>query len=379
MDRQSVDIFCTVIDNFGDIGVCWRLAKQLQQEYQLTVRLWVDDLVSFSKLEPTLALHLSSQYCQKIEICYWPKDNFPTSIQPYDVVIEGFACRLPESFIQAMATQPIKPIWLNLEYLSAESWTLGCHGLSSPHPKLPLKQTFFFPSFDERGGGLLRESDLLMARDTFQQDKIAQTNFWQSLGYSQAMTADYRLSLFAYENNAVPALLEALSLQSTHSFLAVPEGRVLANVSAWSKQNLSSGDCITIGSLTIAVLPFLSPTEYDQLLWACDVNMVRGEDSFIRGHWAARPLLWHIYPQEENAHWPKLEAWLDVIKNVSPNDAESYLAAQRGWNRGDESVTFWRTHWPFILSAQPIMQLLSEKLSQQSHLAVRLIEFCRKQ
>ena len=379
MQPKTIDIFCTIIDNFGDIGVCWRLAKQLQQEYQLTVRLWVDDLASFAKLEPSLALNTPSQYCQKIEICYWPNDHFPTTIQPYHVVIEGFACRLPESFLQAMAQQTIKPIWLNLDYLSAESWTLSCHGLSSPHPKLPLKQTFFFPSFDERGGGLLRESDLLTARDAFQQDTTAQAHFWQSLGYAQAMTADYRLSLFAYENNAVPALLEVLSLQTEHSFLAVPEGRVLANVSVWAKRHLTSGDCFTVGSLTIAILPFLSPSQYDQLLWACDVNMVRGEDSFIRGHWAARPLLWHIYPQEENAHWPKLDAWLDVIKNASPNDAESYLEAQRGWNRGDESVDFWVTHWPYLLSALPIMQLLSEKLSQQPHLAARLIEFCRKQ
>ena len=68
---QSIDIFCTVIDNFGDIGVCWRLAKQLQQEYDLTIRLWVDDLASFAKLEPSLALNTLSQYCQNIEICYW--------------------------------------------------------------------------------------------------------------------------------------------------------------------------------------------------------------------------------------------------------------------------------------------------------------------
>jgi len=379
MSPKTIDIFCTVIDNFGDIGVCWRLAKQLQQEYDLTIRLWVDDLACFAKLEPSLALNTPSQHCQNIEICYWRNDHFPTTIQPYHVVIEGFACRLPDSFLQAMAQQTIKPIWLNLEYLSAESWTLGCHGLTSPHPTLPLKQTLFFPSFDERGGGLLRESELLTARDAFQQNKKLQAHFWQSLGYAQAMMADDRLSLFAYENNAVPALLEALSLQTKHSFLAITEGRVLANVSVWAKQNLKSGDCLTIGSLTIAILPFLSPSQYDQLLWACDINMVRGEDSFIRGHWAARPLLWHIYPQEENAHWPKLDAWLEVIKNLSPNDVEYYLAAQRGWNRGDKSVTFWQTHLPYLLSARPITQLLSHKLSQQPHLVHRLIDFCRKQ
>ncbi|MEO7887531.1 MAG: elongation factor P maturation arginine rhamnosyltransferase EarP, partial [Polaromonas sp.] len=36
------DIFCKVIDNFGDIGVCWRLAADLASRGH-KVRLWVDD------------------------------------------------------------------------------------------------------------------------------------------------------------------------------------------------------------------------------------------------------------------------------------------------------------------------------------------------
>ncbi len=41
----TCDIFCAVVDNYGDIGVCWRLARQLAHEHGMTVRLWVDDLV----------------------------------------------------------------------------------------------------------------------------------------------------------------------------------------------------------------------------------------------------------------------------------------------------------------------------------------------
>ncbi|MBY0444112.1 MAG: elongation factor P maturation arginine rhamnosyltransferase EarP, partial [Burkholderiales bacterium] len=36
------DIFCRVIDNYGDIGVCWRLARQLSFEHGFAVRLMVD-------------------------------------------------------------------------------------------------------------------------------------------------------------------------------------------------------------------------------------------------------------------------------------------------------------------------------------------------
>ncbi len=375
MAIQSVDIFCTVIDNFGDIGVCWRLAKQLQQQYHFSVRLWVDDLTSFAKLEPSLATHLNSQYCQNIEICYWSKDNFPSSIQPYEVVIEGFACRLPESFLQVMATQTIKPIWLNLEYLSAETWTLGCHGLVSPHPSLPLKQTFFFPSFDERGGGLLREAHLLALRDDFQQNPHAQFSFWQALGYADAILADYRLSLFAYENNAIPALLTALSQQNKRCFLAVPEGRSLANINTWINQTLRTGDSVNVGSLTVAVLPFLSPTQYDQLLWACDVNLVRGEDSFIRAHWAAQPLLWHIYQQEENTHLDKLEAWLNISKQFISEDWQNL---QRAWVNENTDVTLWTTLLPLLATTSAEHRFFSASLGQHDDLCDKLVRFCTK-
>ncbi len=375
MTHLSADIFCAVIDNFGDIGVCWRLAKQLQQQYGFTIRLWVDDLASFAKLEPSLLVNMPAQICQNIEICYWPKENFSTHIQPYEVVIEGFGCRLPESFLQTMAAQDIKPTWLNLEYLSAETWTLGCHGLVSPHPSLPLKQTFFFPSFDEHGGGLLLEANLLAQRDDFQQNALAQTDFWQSLGCTDAIVADYRLSLFAYENKAIPALLTALSQQHQRCFLAVPEGRALANINSWTKQTLDVGDCFSEGALTIAVLPFLSPEQYDRLLWACDVNLVRGEDSFIRGHWAGRPLLWHIYHQVENIHLEKLEAWLTISQQFIGADWQNL---QRAWVSENTDVALWATLLPLLAMTSAEHRHFSASLAQHDDLCHKLVRFCTK-
>ncbi len=372
---KNVDIFCTVIDNFGDIGVCWRLAQQLQDEYGLNVRLWVDDLNSFAKLEPTLNPQLAQQTCQKIEICYWSKTHFGTDIVPHHIVIEGFGCRLPDSILQAMAQQTPPPVWLNLEYLSAESWTLDCHGLGSAHLNLPLKQYFFFPSFDERGGGLLREQHLLQQRDDFLQNPQAQADFWHSLNCTQALSADYRLSLFAYENQAVAALLTALSQQQKICFVAIPEGRVLANVNTWANTILKAGDKLTVGAVTVAVLPFLSPTQYDQLLWACDINMVRGEDSFIRAHWAGKPLLWHIYPQEEQAHLDKLEAWLGVSSNfMSPE----WQNLQRAWVSESTNVALWATLLTQFSQAKPQHTLFSEFLGQQKTLCHKLMAFCAK-
>ncbi len=375
MPPKNIDIFCTVIDNFGDIGVCWRLAQQLQVEYGLNVRLWVDDLASFAKLEPTLNPQLAQQVCKKIDIYYWSKTHFGTDIVPHHIVIEGFGCRLPNSFLQTMAQQTPPPVWLNLEYLSAESWTLDCHGLGSAHPNLPLKQYFFFPSFDPRGGGLLREQNLLQQRDDFLQNPQAQADFWHNLNCAQALNANYRLSLFAYENQAVAALLTALSQQQKTCFVAIPQGRVLTNVNTWANTTLKVGDKLTVGAVTVAVLPFLSPTQYDQLLWACDINMVRGEDSFIRAHWAGKPLLWHIYPQEEQAHLDKLEAWLSVSANfISPK----WQNLQRAWVSESTNEALWATLLPQFTQAKPQHTLFSEFLGQQKTLCHKLMAFCAK-
>ena len=117
------DIFCNVIDNYGDIGVCWRLARQLANEHGLAVKLWVDDLGSLVKLCPEADATLASQHRRGVEVCLWSK-NFP-EVQPAELVIEAFACVLPESYIAAMAAQAQQPAWINLEYLSGEDWVHG--------------------------------------------------------------------------------------------------------------------------------------------------------------------------------------------------------------------------------------------------------------
>ena len=147
------DIFCCVVDNFGDIGVTWRLARQLKREGNIAahgdevqVRLWVDDLASFARIAPGLQPALAQQQLDGVSICHWPAQDFPAT-DAADVVIEAFGCPLPDSYLAAMVGRARKPVWINLEYLSAEDWVAGCHGLASPHPQLPLTKHFFFPGF----------------------------------------------------------------------------------------------------------------------------------------------------------------------------------------------------------------------------------------
>ena len=205
MRSDSCDIFCNVVDNYGDIGVCWRLARQLANEHGLAVRLWVDDLASFRRLCPDADATLDVQRCRGVEIRHWMADFHV--IEPAGLVIEAFACTLPEPYVTAMATMQRKPVWINLEYLSAEDWVEGCHKLPSPHPRLPLTKYFFFPGFTEKTGGLLLEHDLLAQRDAFQSDNMALDAYWRSLGVPEHMAGEVRVSMFGYENEAMEGLL----------------------------------------------------------------------------------------------------------------------------------------------------------------------------
>lgn len=341
------DIFCDVVDNYGDIGVTWRLARQLVAEHQLEVRLWVDDLGAFARLCPQADPALAAQVCSGVHVCHWGADWQPTRVA--DVVIGAFACQLPVAYVEAMAGVARAPLWLNLDYLSAESWVEGCHALPSPQPN-GLRKVFFFPGFSEKTGGLLRERDLLARRRAFQADHAAQQAFLLGLGV-QPVEGARLISLFAYENCALGSWLDALAIAQVPTHLLVPEGRVLGDVQAWLGCGaLRAGALHVSGALTVQVLPFVSQGDYDRLLWSCDFNAVRGEDSFVRAQWAGRPMLWHIYAQEEYAHWEKLEAFLEIYQQgLSAPAAQALAAMWRAWNQGQALGESWaglQQYWP---------------------------------
>lgn len=375
MNRRC-DIFCTIIDNFGDIGVCWRLARQLASEHGLAVTLWVDDLATFGRLAPSLNPRQAVQTLGAITVGHW--SGTMAEVEPADIVIEGFGCPLPAAYLQAMQARPRAPVWINLEYLSAEPWVEDCQGLASVHPATGLRQTFWFPGFTERTGGLLREAGLLAERDRFQADPMAQAEFWGRLGIPEALQIPRRASLFAYENPAIPALLTALTEAPAPWLLLLPEGRALGQAAAWAGQPLHAHDRVSRGSLTLGVLPLLDTDDYDRLLFGCELNAVRGEDSFVRAQWAGTPLLWHIYPQEEDAHWNKLEAFMARVESATGMPA-LWAEAQRAWNRGDPDPALWRA----LLADLPVLagpaRDWSDRLARDGDLAAKLMHFCSGQ
>lgn len=337
--KASWDVFCVVVDNYGDIGVTWRLARQLVAEHGQRVRLWVDDLDTFARLCPGSSATASQQWHDGVDVRHWLPE-WPGA-EPADVVIEAFACQLPSAYIEAMADSDRRILWLNLEYLSAEDWVVGCHALPSMQPD-GLQKYFFFPGFEQGTGGLIREGDLMARREAFQRDPTLRDAFLQSLDFTVEPGARL-VSLFAYENQAVAGWLDTLAVDTRTTQLMVPEGRVLGDVARWlGVEQLRAGDRHTYGALHIAVLPFMTQNEYDMLLWCCDFNAVRGEESFIRAQWAGRPLVWHIYPQEEDAHWVKLNAFLELyLCDLAPAAAAALKNFWHAWNSGEGSGAAW--------------------------------------
>ena len=374
---KTCDLFCTVVDNYGDIGVSWRLARQLANEHGVQVRLWVDDLRSFGKLCPGVDAALAEQRCRGVEVRRWDQD-FP-AVQPAELVIEAFACKLPESYIEAMAAQEHKPVWLNLEYLSAEDWVEGAHKLPSPHPRLPLTKHFFFPGFTAKTGGLLLERDLLARRDVFQADLASQQAYWRSVGVPERAAGELRVSLFSYENANVKALLRAWEEGATPVLCCVPEGRVLPQVAACFAQAAGkAGDTWQRGNLRVHVLSFVEQEHYDELLWACDVNFVRGEDSCVRAQWAGKPFIWHIYEQHDGVHMQKLRALSGLYGTGVPAVAhQANEALWLAWNGEGDIAEAWRAFAAQRIELERHARAWSAKLAA-NNLALNLLDFSRE-
>jgi uncharacterized repeat protein (TIGR03837 family) len=342
---RSLAIFCKVVDNYGDIGICWRLARQWQQEHDIAVTLWVDDLCSFQRICPDVAVDVDMQQLGGVTVRYWRNQNGVFSAGDIaDIVIEFFACDIPPGYIAAMAECNPRPVWLNLEGLTAEEWVEGCHTLPSPHPRLPLTKHFFFPGFTSRTGGLLHESALEEQRQRFQSDQAGMAAFLGRFGVTPAEMASLKVSLFCYPHAPVPALLDAWQGGDAAITCLVPEGVAREAIQAFLGVEAKPGAARTCGALTVRVLPFVAQPDYDRLLWACDLNFVRGEDSFVRAQWAEKPFIWHIYPQDENLHHKKLRAFLQRYAA----DIESLSAFSLYWNGAMAGSADEQANWPAL-------------------------------
>lgn len=390
---KSWDIFCRIVDNFGDIGICWRLSQQLANEHSLQVRLFIDDLFIASKIIIGLNPAIQSQTINNVEICTWPESD--SAIQPANVVIETFGCELPDLYVEKLCAQhgqPEKTIWVNLEYLSAETWVSDFHAEPSRHPSLPLTKYFFFPGFCPDTGGLIREANLIAERDAFLSSQTMQDEFWQDIS-TKKNAGSIKISLFYYPQAPVNNLLLALKQRKESIDLYLPfNGNITTFNDFLTDFELILGQDLYLENLIIHPIPFLSQKDYDRLLWACDLNFVRGEDSWIRAIWAGKPFIWQPYIQTDETHIKKLNAFLDVYtKEATAEEKSTLYLTHQTWSQcpvsNDQSELSQLTSseldkaepWQDLINHLPVLQAYAtgrtKAFATQPDLATKLVIF----
>lgn len=352
------DIFCRVIDNFGDAGVCWRLAADLASRGD-SVRLFIDQPDLLAQLQgPTPRLH--------IDICPWPTaDAQFTAADVADVVLEAFACDPPAAYIEAMSQRATRPAWINLEYLSAENWIETHHRLPSPHPRYALTKHFFFPGFTPGTGGILREPTRT-AEIVEQAQRQVQASVPNAGGLNPAESL--RILLFCYEQALIPAWLTILAESTSTVVLDVTPCPVQAQIRQWQSEHPG------YDQPCIRALPFVSQPDFDHLLDEHDLLFVRGEDSFVRAQLAGKPLIWHIYPQTDDAHRVKLQAFYDrylSLEVLTAAEQDVYRKVVEAWNNPSAPGSDLTKLWPALVKQMPAML---ENARQWRHLLLQQVD-----
>lgn len=367
----NCDLFCHVVDNFGDIGVAWRLARQLAHEHGCVVRLFVDDLNTFAAICPQIQPRMGQQTIDSVSILPWSRQQ---QLDPGDVVVEMFGCHLLPGFverIQRLGSQRVR--WVNLEHLSAEAWVEGSHLRPSPQPG-GIDKLFFFPGFDASTGGLLRESDLLARRAAWERLPSARRIALRSLGLPPPPEHALTVLLFSYARAGAAGWLQAMAQASRPTTLWICPGPMRAEVDEWLHMQLATGQSTVRGSLTLCALPFVPQERFDELLWSADACVVRGEDTFVRAQWAARPMVWHAYPQHDHAHLDKIEAFLRrYLRDADEPVRAAVTAMSEAWNDGGELVPAWQQFCAALPGIRGHAQAWCERLAAQPDLATQLL------
>jgi uncharacterized repeat protein (TIGR03837 family) len=327
------DIFCQIVDNYGDAGICWRLARSLSSLHDQEVRIFCDDLPTLN----LLASGVDPFIKQKIDIQPWEAShsNARHPVQTPDIVIEAFGCDLPERYLAGLFIAPIKPIIINLEYLSAEPWVTDFHAKASPQSH-GIPKYFFFPGFQDEVGGILIDPVPPEGKTVAKRVPHNLTSIWSKLREDSK-----RISIFCYPGAPLRKWLEDLGNLGKDIDVLLTHGHAeLLNL-------YDEKPFILPANLQLISMPFISQDEYDWVLSQCDFNIVRGEDSFVRAQLAGKPFIWHIYPQEDRAHEVKLAAFLDLYLEEASQELRLASVAAMTWAMPSEwlnALDIWSIH-----------------------------------
>lgn len=340
MKVNSIDIFCEIIDNFGDIGVVYRISKELKKIFQnVRIRIVLNRLEEFKainkKVKDTDYQEIDGLICVTEKYVKENMESFGVS----DVFIEAFGCNVPEEYVKAAKEN--SKLWINLEYLSGEKWIEDFHLCESLIDSKTLKKIFFMPGFSEKSGGVIIDSGFL---ERMKFGKENRDEVFKKYFKDFDLKDKFIGTIFSYEKN-FENLLETLKNYEKETILLLMGEKTQKSFSEILKKNLTEdyGNIVKYGKITMIYSDFFSQEEYEEIISASDFNFTRGEDSFVRGIILGKPFMWHIYLQEEKAHMDKIKAFTERIKESvevseeEKNIIESYCNLLEDYNDRDKN------------------------------------------
>ena len=322
--KKTIDLFCDIIDNYGDIGVVYRLGKELHNK-NYKVRIFVNKLNEVAKIIRGFDSNLSQQIYKGIEFLNF--DNFEIT-NTAEVIVEAFAVDIPESYLEKLSTNT--KLILNLEYLSAENWIENYHLKNSFSPKPYIEKFFYMPGFTSESGGIILDDSYLKLIELIKENReIYFNNFFKKFDLKYSSSTFY-INVFTY-NWDFKNFIRTLE-KSNHKFVFFILDYKLDINFDYSN------------NIKILQMPYMDQSQFDILINLSDFNFVRGEESFIRALLTGKPYLWNIYEQDEMLHIEKLNAFLEKFKEYFEEDYNLYyeLSLNLNLNKdfGDKFLEF---------------------------------------
>ena len=305
----DLTILCKVVDNFGDIGFVYRLAKNLVQlNPQREIRIVTNDIKTFKMLAPELgkgganiALFNSNDAATcRAEFCQ----------RPPRVILECFQCGRPDWLEEILFDGVTRAFIINIDYWTAEDYAEDFHKLKSGTRSALVKKINFMPGFTAKTGGLILDVPPV----TDSKSKSGATGI-----DDKTKTAGPQVLMFSYPKDFAP-IIRAISRWNKDAQINLAQG-------AGKESFLSAKNS---GDLKINQMPFLSQEEWDKNLFAQDLLFVRGEDSLSRACLSGKPFVWQAYLQDDNYQLVKVQA---LLERMRPHfAADDFCAVENFWH-----------------------------------------------
>lgn len=329
MQFQSIDIFCHVVDNFGDIGFVFRFAREFQRaDPNGRVRIFVDDMNALKTINPAIDPLIPIQSHEGIGYIAYAALTVERirQLDPADVLVEAFACHIPELYLDAAESRP--RVIINLEHLTAEAWVEGYHLRPSLLPFENLKKYFYMPGFTLATGGVIIDRRIERIKPLLAQHRVLCLKglLAQAGRLVDGLETSLVGTVFTYERG-FDTMIRDLDARGKDAVLLVFGDKARKGMMC-TLERVGSVQIrehhLQCGTVQVVFMPFISQERYDTLLCCADFNIVRGEESLVRAILAAKPFIWNAYLQDNKYQKVKVEALATAMEKYF-SDREVYL------------------------------------------------------